>query len=176
VFYVPNQNKNEDEKIEELLQELKDDSDVSYEDLDKLRSMLKNSSLDLKKSKLFRVKLAIKRFILSSLLLYIISMLTFGFLFSWIKLENIFWLFGASGIVSMALAFFEVLPSIIKNKHPLFYISSFLILVVIFCITNDLFMIFDRGIMWAIHLIIVEVAYAVIIFCIYRRKYNFKGV
>lgn len=169
---VKNENDSQEEKINAFLKQMQEENNLTQEELATVRLMLENTLRKRMKSKKRRFLNGLKRFLYKTFILYIISLIVFGFLFTFLALDNKLEIFLVSIVIGVVLSIFEMLPSLIKGSKPKAYILLFILIIANFCLLNNLYMVFIDWFMWIIYFVAVELLYGVIVFYNFRKKFR----
>ena len=130
---MPKKNKideNKKKEIEELIDDLKNNSlDIDKSEIEELEGLL-NEVLNMEEEPLWKKSLrGMKNFTLHFVIMYLISVISFGLYFQALVLPNKFLLFLVGGIVSLILTIFEDIPRNPFRRH--FIMLNFLIFLII---------------------------------------------
>lgn len=175
---MPKKNKideNKKKEIEELIDDLKNNSlDIDKSEIEELEGLL-NEVLNMEEEPLWKKSLrGMKNFTLHFVIMYLISVISFGLYFQALVLPNKFLLFLVGGIVSLILTIFEDIPRNPFRRH--FIMLNFLIFLIIimgiYIINRDVYSVFNMSLIWVFYLITVIVLYYIIGSSLGRR-FNF---
>lgn len=166
--------KEQKEKINEFLNQIQQEDRLNDEELKAVRDMIENiinKKKNIKKS--HRFFKAIKSFFIKTLILYVLGLVAFGLLFSFVALNNKYEIFIIAIIIGAILSIYEILPSLFRKSDPKAFIILFIAIVVNFCLLNNVYTVFDSWFWCVIYLLAVEILYALIMFYRIRKKYRF---
>ena len=175
---MPKKNKideNKKKEIEELIDDLKNNSlDIDKSEIEELEGLL-NEVLNMEEEPLWKKSLrGMKNFTLHFVIMYLISVISFGLYFQALVLPNKFLLFLVGGIVSLILTIFEDIPRNPFRRH--FIMLNFLIFLIIimgiYVINRDVYSVFNMSLIWVFYFITVIVLYYIIGSSLGRR-FNF---
>ncbi len=160
------------EKINEMLEDLKRQTDITEEDFENLKDFMEKI-FKRENSKLWRVFSFLKQFLIKNIIFYLISLVVIGLFIFNISLSNIYHVFYIVFGVSFILSLFEVIPFIDKINHIYMYLILFGVILIDFCLFNEIYKIFNTSILWIVYIILIEIFYAIFKFYWIKRKFSF---
>ena len=172
---MPKKNKIDFEKkkeIEALIENLKENSlDSNKTEIEELEVLL-NEVLEMENEALWkRIIRGIKHFSIHFVIMYFISVISFGLYFQALVLPNKLLLFLVGGIVSLILTLFEDVPRNPFRRH--FILMNFLIFVIIimgiYIINRDFYSVFNMSFTWVFYILTVVILYCVVSFSLGKR-------
>ena len=162
--------KNTSDKVDELLNQIKEQNNLSDDELKTVKAMIEMAIKKGKKTKKQKILNIVKKFFFKAFILYIVSLIVFGFLFSFLALNNNLEIFVIALIVGFILSLYELLPSLVKNSNPKLYIVLLVLIIFNFCLLNNLYTVFNGWYIWIMFFIAVELIYGLIAYYIVNRR------
>jgi hypothetical protein len=157
-----NLDENKKKEIENLIEELKDNAtDITKAEIEELESLL-DDVLKMESEPWYKTMgKEFGFFSLHFILMYLVSILTFGLYFEEISIENMMLVFLIGGIVSIILTLFEDLPRNPLRRH---FVSINLMIFVfivmgIYIINRDIYSVFNTSITCVFYLFTVVIIY-----------------
>lgn len=166
-----NNKKNDDktEEIEKLFNEIKENGNLSDDDLNELKKSLDSLMKDDSVGSLFFK--FIKRLLVLFISIYVISTAGLGLLINSVALNNIGYIPLVSLGISVIFTIFKMIPFL--NKKIYIYIIPYILTIIIGCILNSKIYVFDFDIVWVIYIVLIEILFSVYTLCRIRKKYSF---
>ena len=165
---MPKKNKIDEEKkkeIEDLIEDLKENAlDINKAEIEELEELL-NEVLNMESEPFWKKAIRfMKGFSIHYLIMYLISVISFGLYFQALVLPNKLLLFFVGGIVSLILTVFEDVPRNPFRRH--FIMINLMIFVIIvmgiYIINRDVYSVFNMSYTWIFYLITVVALYYMI--------------
>lgn len=167
-----NLDENKKKEIENLIEELKENSsDITKDEINELEELLEEI-LQMEQEPLGkRIGRGVGLFSIHFTLMYFISILAFGLFLQEVTLTNKFLVFLVAGIISMILTVFEDIPRNPFRKHFIsMNLMIFTIIILgIYILNRDVYSVFQNSITWVFYLIIVVILYYLVDAAIRRR-------
>jgi hypothetical protein len=155
---MPKKDKLEEKKkeIEKLLTEIKNGaSDVTKSEIEELEALL-TSLIERECAPLWKkILLWVGSFLFHLSLMYVISMLVFGFYYDAVALPNKWLIFLVGGIISFILSIYGMFPRNPFREHFISINIMILMLIImgIYILNRDIYPVFNTSMVWVFYII-----------------------
>lgn len=164
--------KDEKDRLTSFLKEMNQKEEISEEEMKELNELIQQAILkrSSRKAVFFRY---LRLFSFQLILFFLISVLSFSFFLNHVVLTNKFHIFYAALAISLLFTFIEGVAAVLSKRSIILYGIALLLMVVDFCILNQMLPIFDFTSLWVIYFIVFVILYGFFISYLFKRK--FKG-
>lgn len=162
---MPNKNnldENKKKEIEKLLAEIKQGApDVTKQEIEELETLLESIIEEQNKPLWKKLLFGLRSFSIHLVLLYLISMMVFGFFIDQVALQNKWLIFIVGLVVAFLLTVFEEIP---RNPFRRHFISInimlfVLLLMALYIVNRDIYTVFNFSMVWVFYIVIDVIIY-----------------
>lgn len=161
--------KDEKDRLASFLKEMNQKEEISEEEMKELNALIQQAILKRSGKKALFIRY-LRLFSFQFILFFLISVLSFSFFLSHVVLSNKYYIFYAALAISFLFTFIEGVAAILSKRSIVLYGIALLLMVVDFCILNQMLPVFDFTSLWVVYFIVFVVLYGFFVSYLFKRK------